>query len=198
MRKRKIGIIAFLSILNIPVSIVFSTIIHSKLSNIEFSQIVVDKQILLLFFLIYMLIETTIIILFGFGSKNVFELHGSVLRNYCTKCHKFYSEKKIIESENEENGLPLCDCGGLIKPDVVLYEEGLDDFVVESAIKAISKADVLIIGGTSLVVYPAASFIDYYHGKKLVLINKSETMADSRANLVFHESLGEVLSSLQI
>ena len=132
------------------------------------------------------------------GSKNVFELHGSVLRNYCTKCHKFYSEKKIIESENEQNGLPLCDCGGLIKPDVVLYEEGLDDFVVESAIKAISKADVLIIGGTSLVVYPAASFIDYYHGKKLVLINKSETMADSRANLVFHESLGEVLSSLQI
>ena len=102
------------------------------------------------------------------------------------------------ESENEQNGLPLCDCGGLIKPDVVLYEEGLDDFVVESAIKAISKADVLIIGGTSLVVYPAASFIDYYHGKKLVLINKSETMADSRANLVFHESLGEVLSSLQI
>lgn len=132
------------------------------------------------------------------GSKNVFELHGSILRNYCTKCHKFYSEKKIIESTNEQNGLPLCDCGGLIKPDVVLYEEGLDDFVVESAIKAISKADVLIIGGTSLVVYPAASFIDYYHGKKLVLINKSETMADSRANLVFHESLGEVLSSLQI
>lgn len=132
------------------------------------------------------------------GSKNVLELHGSVLRNYCTKCHKFYTEKKIIESENEEDGLPLCECGGLIKPDVVLYQEGLNDFVVDSAIKAIRDADLLIIGGTSLVVYPAASFIDYFHGKNLVLINKSETMADSRANLVFHESLGKVLGRLHI
>lgn len=132
------------------------------------------------------------------GSKNVFELHGSVLRNYCTKCHKFYTEKKILESENEMNGLPLCDCGGLIKPDVVLYQEGLDDFVVESAINAIRNADTLIIGGTSLVVYPAASFIDYFHGKNLILINKSETIADSRGNLVFHESLGEVFESLHL
>lgn len=132
------------------------------------------------------------------GSKNVLELHGSVLRNYCTKCHKFYSEKKILESENEMNGLPLCDCGGLIKPDVVLYQEGLNDFVVDSAIKAIRDADLLIIGGTSLVVYPAASFVDYFHGKNLVLINKSETIADSRANLVFHESLGKVLGRLHI
>ena len=132
------------------------------------------------------------------GSKNVFELHGSVLRNYCTKCHKFYSEKKIIESENENNGLPLCDCKGLIKPDVVLYEEGLDDYVVEGSVNAIHNADTLIIGGTSLIVYPAASFIDYFHGKNLILINKSQTMADYKANLVFHESLGEVLGALHL
>lgn len=132
------------------------------------------------------------------GSKNVFELHGSVLRNYCMDCHKFYDEKYISQSENSPEKLPLCECGGLVKPDVVLYEEGLDDNIVNGAIRAIIEADMLIIGGTSLVVYPAAGLIDFFHGKYLVLINKSETSADSRADLVIHDSIGKVLSSLNV
>ena len=126
------------------------------------------------------------------GSKNVFELHGSVLRNYCMKCNSFYDEKFILQSE----GIPECPkCGGRVKPDVVLYEEGLDNSVINGAIKAISKADTLIIGGTSLVVYPAAGLINYFKGKNLVLINKSTTSADSNADLVIHDSLGAVLAS---
>ena len=124
------------------------------------------------------------------GSKNVYELHGSVLRNYCVKCHAFYDEKFILESK----GVPTCTkCGGNVKPDVVLYEEGLDDNVIRGAIAAISKADTLIIGGTSLVVYPAAGLINYFRGKNLVLINKSSTSADNKADLVIHEAIGKVL-----
>lgn len=124
------------------------------------------------------------------GSKHVYELHGSVLRNYCTRCHAFYDEKFILKSK----GVPTCTkCGGNIKPDVVLYEEGLDDNVISGAIAAISKADTLIIGGTSLVVYPAAGLINYFRGKNLVLINKSSTSADNKADLVIHEAIGKVL-----
>ena len=124
------------------------------------------------------------------GSKNVFELHGSVLRNYCMSCNAFYNEKFILESE----GIPTCPkCGGKVKPDVVLYEEGLDNDVITGAVRAISQADTLIIGGTSLVVYPAAGLIDYFRGKNLVLINKSSTSADSKADLVIHEAIGKVL-----
>lgn len=124
------------------------------------------------------------------GSKHVYELHGSVLRNYCVKCHAFYDEKFILESK----GVPTCTkCGGNVKPDVVLYEEGLDDNVIRGAIAAISKADTLIIGGTSLVVYPAAGLINYFRGKNLVLINKSSTSADSNADLVIHDAIGQVL-----
>ncbi|QAA35420.1 NAD-dependent protein deacylase [Clostridium manihotivorum] len=127
------------------------------------------------------------------GSKNVFELHGSVLRNYCTKCHAFYDEKFILEAEE----VPICTkCGGSVKPDVVLYEEGLDEAIINGAVKAIAAADTLIIGGTSLVVYPAAGLINYFRGKNLVLINKSSTSADSKANLVIHDSIGKVLSSV--
>lgn len=125
------------------------------------------------------------------GSKNVFELHGSVHRNYCVKCHAFYDAKYILEAK----GAPTCSkCGGSVKPDVVLYEEGLDDSVIRGAVDAISKADTLIIGGTSLVVYPAAGLINYFKGKNLVLINKSTTSADSKADLVIHDSIGKVLS----
>lgn len=125
------------------------------------------------------------------GSKNVFELHGSVLRNYCVKCHAFYNEKFILEAK----GVPTCTkCGGAVKPDVVLYEEGLDDNVIRGAVNAIANADTLIIGGTSLVVYPAAGLINYFRGKNLVLINKSTTQADSKANLVIRDSIGKVLS----
>lgn len=125
------------------------------------------------------------------GSKRVYELHGSVLRNYCMDCHAFYDEKFILESE----GVPKCPaCGGVVKPDVVLYEEGLDDGIIRRAIDAIANADTLIIGGTSLVVYPAAGLIDYFRGKNLVLINKSVTPADHKANLVIHDALGKVLS----
>lgn len=125
------------------------------------------------------------------GSKNVFELHGSVHRNYCVKCQAFYDAKYILEAK----GAPSCSkCGGSVKPDVVLYEEGLDDSVIRGAIDAISKADTLIIGGTSLVVYPAAGLINYFKGKNLVLINKSTTSADSKADLVIHDSIGKVLS----
>jgi NAD-dependent deacetylase len=123
------------------------------------------------------------------GSKTVYELHGSVLRNYCMSCGKFYDADYIKNSE----GIPKCSCGGTIKPDVVLYEEGLDDYVWGNSYKAVSRADVLIVGGTSLVVYPAAGLVGLYKGKKLVLINKSETQYDNHANLVIHESIGQVL-----
>lgn len=124
------------------------------------------------------------------GSKNVYELHGSVLRNYCMKCGAFYDEKFILESK----GIPTCPkCGGKVKPDVVLYEEGLDNDVITGAVRAISQADTLIIGGTSLVVYPAAGLIDYFRGKNLVLINKSSTSADNKAGLVIHDAIGKVL-----
>ena len=123
------------------------------------------------------------------GSRKVLELHGSVLRNYCTKCGKFYGLEAVLESE----GVPRCTCGGVIKPDVVLYEEGLDQHTLQKAVYYISNADVLIIGGTSLTVYPAAGLIDYYGGKKLVLINKSVTPMDSRADLVISGPIGEIL-----
>jgi len=123
------------------------------------------------------------------GSREVLELHGSVLRNYCTKCGKFYGLEAVLESE----GVPRCTCGGVIKPDVVLYEEGLDQHTLQKAVYYISNADVLIIGGTSLTVYPAAGLIDYYGGKKLVLINKSVTPMDSRADLVISDPIGEIL-----
>ena len=132
------------------------------------------------------------------GSKNVYELHGSTLRNYCMKCHAFYDEIIIEESEYTSDKLPHCPkCGGLIKPDVVLYEEPLDNIVINKAINAIKECDTLIIGGTSLTVYPAASFIDYYHKDNLVLINKSCTSRDNEAKLVIHEPIGEVFSKIK-
>ncbi len=125
------------------------------------------------------------------GSKVVYELHGSVLRNYCMKCGTFYDEKFILESE----GIPTCPkCGGKVKPDVVLYEEGLDNDIITGAVRAISQADTLIIGGTSLVVYPAAGLIDYFRGKNLILINKSSTSADNKANLIINDDIAKVLS----
>ncbi|MBC2457592.1 NAD-dependent protein deacylase [Clostridium beijerinckii] len=125
------------------------------------------------------------------GSKNVFELHGSIHRNYCVKCHESYDVNFILQSKE----VPTCTkCGGTVKPDVVLYEEGLDDKVIRESINAISNADTLIIGGTSLVVYPAAGLINYFRGKNLVLINKSSTSADSKANLVINDSFGKTLS----
>jgi NAD-dependent deacetylase len=127
------------------------------------------------------------------GSKVVYELHGSILRNYCMKCHTFYPLEKVIESE----GIPHCDkCGGIIKPDVVLYEEGLDEDIIMNSVRAISEADVLIVGGTSLVVQPAASLIRYYRGNKLILVNKSTTPYDRDANVVLHESLGKVFGEI--
>lgn len=124
------------------------------------------------------------------GSKNVFELHGSVHRNYCVKCREFYDASFIINSKD----VPTCEkCGGTVKPDVVLYEEGLDDKVINGAIDAISKADTLIIGGTSLVVYPAAGLINYFRGKNLILINKSSTSADNKADLVINDDIDKVL-----
>ena len=124
------------------------------------------------------------------GSEKVYELHGSVLRNYCMKCRKPYSLADIMAQE----GVPRCtECGGMIKPDVVLYEEGLDDWQIRQSVKAISEADVLIVGGTSLNVYPAAGFINYYKGNKLVLINMSETPYDRHADLLIHDSIGKVL-----
>lgn len=128
------------------------------------------------------------------GSKNVFELHGSVLRNYCEKCGEFYDLDYIMDEKNCEEGVPHCSkCGGRIKPDVVLYEEGLDDDCINGAINAIMHADTLIIGGTSLVVYPAAGLIHYFRGKNLVLINKDKTSYDSRADLVINDSIGKVM-----
>lgn len=127
------------------------------------------------------------------GCKMVYELHGSVHRNYCQKCGAFYDARYMLESK----GIPKCEkCGGIIKPDVVLYEEGLDDATMRGAIRAISHADVLIIGGTSLTVYPAAGLIDYYNGNKLVLINKSVTPMDSRADLLVQGPIGEIFSQL--
>lgn len=123
------------------------------------------------------------------GSKEVLELHGSVHRNYCERCGKFYDADYILNAKD----IPLCQCGGTIKPDVVLYEEGLDYGTMQRAIAYIAAADVLIIGGTSLTVYPAAGLIDYYHGKKLVLINKGATPMDRRADLVISEPIGETL-----
>ncbi len=128
------------------------------------------------------------------GSKRVYELHGSTLRNYCEKCGKFYGIEAIENSE----GIPRCDCGGRIKPDVVLYEEMLDDNCINSAVSAIAAADTLIIGGTSLAVYPAAGFINYFKGRHLVIINKAVTSADSSAEIVIHRPIGEVLGALKI
>lgn len=128
------------------------------------------------------------------GSKAVFELHGSVHRNYCMKCRKFYDVEFILNSE----GIPNCQCGGTIKPDVVLYQEGLDDMVIQNAIEHIKDADVLIIGGTSLGVYPAAGLIDYYRGNKLVLINRDATSKDVRAKLVIREKIGKVFEELDL
>ncbi len=125
------------------------------------------------------------------GSKKVYELHGSVLRNYCMKCNTFYDEKFILESK----GIPTCPkCGGRVKPDVVLYEEGLDESIIKNSVQAISQADTLIIGGTSLVVYPAAGLINYFKGKNLILINKTSTSADNKAHLVIHDAIGKVLN----
>ncbi len=126
------------------------------------------------------------------GSQNVLELHGSVHRNYCTKCRTFYPMEYILESE----GVPTCSCGGVIKPDVVLYGEGLETKTLVSAVTHIQRADTLIVGGTSLVVYPAAGLIDYFSGKELVLINLSRTDRDSDATLCVHEKIGEALSFL--
>ena len=126
------------------------------------------------------------------GSKVVLELHGSVLRNYCENCGKFYDAQYILHSE----GVPVCECGGSIKPDVVLYEEGLDQKTLTDAIRYISEADVLIVGGTSLAVYPAAGLLDYYKGNKLVLVNKTPTPKDSMADLIVQGSIGEIFSGL--
>lgn len=124
------------------------------------------------------------------GSREVLELHGSVHRNYCTRCGEFYDLDYVMKSQ----GVPKCSCGGTIKPDVVLYQEGLDQSVLQRSVDYIRQADMLIIGGTSLVVYPAAGLIDYYKGRKLVLINKSTTARDSAADLVIHDSIGSVLA----
>ena len=126
------------------------------------------------------------------GSKTVYELHGSVLRNYCTRCRKFYPAEYVKNAD----GVPLCTCGGIVKPDVVLYEEGLDEQTLQNAVMAIRAADLLIVGGTSLTVYPAAGLLQYYRGSRLVLINRDETPYDSYADLVLHQSLGDVFSQL--
>lgn len=128
------------------------------------------------------------------GSQRVFELHGSVYRNYCMDCGKFYPVEEIIHSQ----GVPHCSCGGIIKPDVVLYEEPLDQSVVQGAIQSIHAADVLIIGGTSLAVYPAAGFLDYYRGNKLVLINRDPTPKDQFADLLLQGNIGEILNSIPV
>ena len=128
------------------------------------------------------------------GSKNVLELHGSIHRNYCQKCGRFYDANYVKNS----NAIPRCECGGLIKPDVVLYEEGLDQDVIRKSIQAIARADMLIIGGTSLVVYPAAGFIDYFRGKYVVVINKSATAREVEAHLSIQEPIGEVLGKIRV
>lgn len=126
------------------------------------------------------------------GSKNVYELHGSVLRNYCTRCRKFHSAEFVRDCA----GVPKCACGGTVKPDVVLYEESLDQDCIENSVMALRSADLLIVAGTSLTVYPAAGLINYYRGSRLVLINRDATQYDHRADLVFHESLGDIFSQL--
>ncbi|HIZ12280.1 MAG TPA: NAD-dependent protein deacylase [Candidatus Eubacterium faecavium] len=129
------------------------------------------------------------------GSKNVLELHGSTLRNYCVQCGRFFTAEYMVNT----SGIPHCDeCGGLIKPDVVLYEESLDSNVINASVAAISSADCLIVAGTSLVVYPAAGFIRYFKGRHFVLINKTPTSADSLADLVIHDSVGKVLSEIKV
>ncbi len=127
------------------------------------------------------------------GSKNVMELHGSVLRNRCTRCGKHYGLDYIMDEKNCRDGVPYCGCGAIIKPEVVLYGESLDERVIRQSIEAIQNADVLIVGGTSLVVYPAAGFVHFYRGDKLVLINLSETGMDSEASLIVRAPIGEVL-----
>ena len=126
------------------------------------------------------------------GSHRVYELHGSVLRNYCTRCRKFYPAEFIRDAA----GVPKCDCGGTVKPDVVLYEEALDESTLANSIRAISQADLLIVAGTSLTVYPAAGLVNYYTGSRLVLINRDATAYDNQADLVLHENLGTVFSQL--
>lgn len=128
------------------------------------------------------------------GSKAVYELHGSVLRNYCMRCGKFYSAEDLMKT----SGVAHCSCGGTIKPDVVLYEEGLDSGTIQSSVRAISEAQVLIVGGTSLAVYPAAGLIDYFQGDKVVLINKGATSRDAHADLVIKEPIGQVLGQIQV
>ena len=128
------------------------------------------------------------------GSKTVYELHGTVHKNRCMKCGKFFDAQFIKDSE----GIPTCDCGGIIKPEVVLYEEGLDDKTVRGAVSAIANADVVIVAGTSLTVYPAAGLLQYFGGDKLVLINRDPTPMDKAASLVFHDKVGEVLGQLNI
>ena len=128
------------------------------------------------------------------GSKTVYELHGSVHRNYCQRCHKLYDAEFMLHS----TGIPTCACGGTVKPDVVLYEEGLNQRTLYGAVEAIERADMLIIGGTSLAVYPAASLIDYYRGDRLVLINRSSTPQDRNANLLIQGSIGEVLDTVKV
>lgn len=128
------------------------------------------------------------------GSQEVYEIHGSITRNYCQKCGKFYDAAYVKNSE----GVPRCQCGGVIKPDVVLYEESLDSSLIEKSIQAISQADTLIIGGTSLVVYPAAGFIDYFHGKHLVVINKSATAREVGAELTIAAPIGAVMEQIKV
>ena len=128
------------------------------------------------------------------GSQEVLELHGSVLRNYCTRCGRFFGVEAVKESE----GIPRCDCGGIIKPDVVLYEEGLDENVMARAVHHLRKADMLIIGGTSLVVYPAAGLVRYYQVNRLVLINKAATSLDDSADLVLSGPIGEILGQIKV
>lgn len=128
------------------------------------------------------------------GSKKVFELHGSIHRNYCTRCGKFYTGEELRDME----GVPRCSCGGIIKPDVVLYEEGLDNDTIRGAVEAIAAAQLLIVGGTSLAVYPAAGLLDYFQGEKIVLINKGATPMDRRADLLIQEPIGQVLGRIQV
>ena len=127
------------------------------------------------------------------GSKHVMELHGSVHRNYCMKCHRFYSAQEILES----SGVPVCACEGMIKPDVVLYEEGLDQGTIQDAVRTIAQAQMMIVGGTSLAVYPAAGLLDYFRGEALVLINKGATPQDKNADFLIQKPIGQVLSQIQ-
>ena len=127
------------------------------------------------------------------GSRRVYELHGSVLRNYCTRCGKFYPAEYVRDA----HGIPRCSCGGTVKPDVVLYEESLNEETLAGAISALRQADLLIVGGTSLTVYPAAGLLGYYRGRRLILINRDATPYDDEANLVFHDKLGDIFSQLE-